>query len=68
MKIFMIISAWIKFLYGYKPYYADKRKNICMVCKYRKGIVCGVCGCFLNAKVLEKSESCPKGFWDKIDL
>ena len=59
------MRAWFKFLYGYKPEFAEKRKNICLKCKYRKKIVCGICWCPLNTKILERDEECPKGFWEK---
>ena len=41
----------------------DARRAICDACEYKKGKMCGVCGCLLSAKTKLAKEQCPKGFW-----
>tara|TARA_R110002020_G_scaffold15801_5_gene56401 strand:- start:8154 stop:8570 length:417 start_codon:yes stop_codon:yes gene_type:complete len=41
----------------------DARRAICNACEYKKGKICGACGCLLNAKTKLAKEQCPKGFW-----
>lgn len=43
-----------------------KRKEVCYKCEYlikQTFLKCGICKCYISAKVRIKSESCPKGFW-----
>lgn len=60
-----ILSAFIKLAKGENQKLAKERIAICNPCEFRAGILCGVCGCFLNAKVREPEEKCPKGFWNE---
>lgn len=45
----------------------ENRLNTCSSCShkiFRLHIpTCGVCGCFISAKVKLNFEKCPKGFW-----
>lgn len=41
----------------------DARRAICNSCEYRKGKMCGSCGCLLSAKTKLAEEKCPMGFW-----
>jgi hypothetical protein len=40
-----------------------KRLSVCNECEYRSGMQCSVCECFLLAKTMLASESCPKEKW-----
>lgn len=42
---------------------AKARLLICRKCKFRRGPVCGVCFCQLEAKAEVEWEECPAGFW-----
>jgi len=39
------------------------RLDICNECEQRDGMVCKICGCFLNVKASWKSEKCPLHKW-----
>lgn len=54
-----IITGLTNKALGIKPKGYDEKKAICQECPFRKGIRCGVCGCFIDAKVRSKSP-CPK--------
>ena len=40
-----------------------KRLSVCHECEYRSDMQCSVCECFILAKTMLASESCPKGKW-----
>ncbi len=40
-----------------------KRLSVCDQCEYRSDMQCSVCECFILAKTMLASESCPKGKW-----
>ena len=42
----------------------ERRLTICKECPSRIGETCGLCGCFLPAKVVSSSD-CPIHKWDK---
>lgn len=42
----------------------ERRLTICKDCPNRIGEICGLCGCFLPAKVVSSSD-CPIGKWEK---
>jgi radical SAM superfamily enzyme len=42
---------------------ADARLNICFECPNRKEYTCGLCGCFLKAKVRSIQSTCPIDKW-----
>lgn len=44
--------------------FQQQRLDICAKCDDRAGIICGKCGCYLKAKTIEESESCPLGKWE----
>lgn len=60
-----IANAFIKLMKGENSKLADERLKICNPCDDRMGILCGVCGCFLKAKVRDEEEECPKFKWLK---
>lgn len=41
---------------------SKRRFKICDTCEFRKGIICGECGCVLVAKTRSDSQ-CPKNKW-----
>jgi hypothetical protein len=49
--------------------FAKERYKICMECEAFSKIVkaCGECYCFMPAKVIIKSTSCPVGKWGAVD-
>lgn len=55
---------------GYQVLASDRvsahRKSICDACPKRVGDQCGVCTCFIDAKVVLNSEKCPLGFWGRV--
>lgn len=40
-----------------------KRLSVCHGCEYLSDMQCSVCECFVLAKTMLASESCPKGKW-----
>tara|TARA_A100000172_G_C3041210_1_gene110554 strand:- start:741 stop:965 length:225 start_codon:yes stop_codon:yes gene_type:complete len=40
-----------------------KRLSTCNECEFREHDVCGVCGCYLEAKAKWNTEDCPKNKW-----
>lgn len=54
-RLFYIINGYMNLLFhlisGTHSYTADKRFIICHQCPCRKGMICGKCGCFINAKI-----------------
>lgn len=58
-----IILGWWYWITNYNNWLAQDRLKYCSPCKYRKGMLCGECGCVLQAKARLKEEECPKGFW-----
>jgi hypothetical protein len=55
-----------------RPIFAEKievdfRRRVCKVCPHYSESLgqCKVCTCFVSAKTLLSTESCPKGFWNK---
>jgi hypothetical protein len=63
MKIFRIAIAWYFWLTNRNDEIAQKRLKVCSGCKFRKGFLCGVCMCPLQAKARLLDEECPKGYW-----
>ena len=62
-KLRSIIKGWYKYLF-FKPSIMGKyRISICKKCYYRKGFLCGECGCVLVAKVQSDDEFCPLNKW-----
>lgn len=41
----------------------EARRLICNACEFKKGPMCGACGCLLIPKTKVADEKCPKGFW-----
>jgi hypothetical protein len=39
------------------------RKAICEGCEFKSGLRCLACGCFVEAKTMLVTETCPKGKW-----
>jgi len=63
IKIRNIFRGWFNYLF-FKPSELGKhRLSICKPCGYRKGYLCGECGCILVAKVEENTEKCPLKKW-----
>lgn len=45
---------------------AKQRLKICVDClNIKKNNYCGICGCYIPAKVRSKKSECPKQFWLK---
>jgi hypothetical protein len=42
-----------------------RRMSICFVCRHRRGVSCGICGCLLHAKVSCSYCWCPHPKNDK---
>lgn len=51
-----------------KTEYSDNRLSLCNTCEFKKGSVCGICGCVLKAKTKVKQEYCPMNKWNDIKL
>lgn len=56
------LKGWFVFLFLRRSQKAKDRLAICDDCEFRKGFVCGECGCVLSAKA-ESDDDCPKGYW-----
>lgn len=73
-----IVSAWVSKVNptDVQKELATKRAEICNQCpKVEKVLIeapgtryCGVCGCFIEAKIYSYKEgACPTGKWDELD-
>lgn len=62
-KLSRIILGWYFFLTNKNNELAQKRLKICAGCEFRKGIVCGICSCVLQAKARLPEEGCPAHRW-----
>ncbi len=69
-------AAWRSFRYWLDDqpvitpkYECEKRKAICSYCRHNDSGMCGLCACFIDAKVLLSSEQCPDSppRWNKIE-
>lgn len=45
------------------PLVRDGRRALCEECPRREAQFCGLCGCWLAAKVRLATENCPLGKW-----
>jgi len=45
----------------------DMRLEICTPCEHRSMKHCSICHCPISDKTRIASESCPAGFWDRVD-
>lgn len=65
----MIVSAYGR-LWGYQILadedVAEDRLDICEECPFRRGEQCGICSCWLEAKVRLNLEQCPKKKWTRL--
>lgn len=62
-KLHRIFTGFYLILQGHDAKYAIDRRLICKKCELRKGLICGECGCFINAKVQVEEEECPVNKW-----
>lgn len=62
-KLQSIVLGWFYYLTNRNNDLARKRLLICTHCELRKGLVCGVCFCGLQAKTRLPDEQCPVGKW-----
>ena len=60
------ISVWrsICYIIAGRPVIAprheyERREAICAYCRHNQDGVCGLCACFIGAKILLSSEQCP---------
>jgi len=58
-KIGRILLGWYFWVTNRNNKLAQERLKICADCELRKGFVCGVCFCPLNAKARIPEEECP---------
>lgn len=63
VKLRNIFRGWFKYLFFKPSELGQRRLAICKKCTYRKGYICGECGCVLAAKVEEHTEECPMFLW-----
>lgn len=62
-KIVSIILGWWFWITNRNNLMAAERLQVCAHCDFRKGTLCGICGCVLEAKARLKEEDCPLGQW-----
>lgn len=62
-KIGRIILGWWYWVTNQNNKLARERLKICLKCSDRKGGICNLCGCFLNAKARLHEEECPIQKW-----
>ncbi len=62
-KIKNFFRGWFNLLFGKKTEQARTRIGICLDCHYRKGLLCGACGCVIHAKASDPESECPKKLW-----
>jgi hypothetical protein len=60
-----ILLAWWFWITNRNDEIARKRLSVCAGCDKRKWFVCGVCGCVLQAKARDLTETCPHPKGDK---
>jgi len=65
-KLVAICKGWWYWLTDDKAtsQMANKRQEICSMCKYNNGVICLQCGCVIKAKSRVKTEKCPEGKWN----
>lgn len=64
-KLFRIFLGWYYWITNRNSPIARERLKICTSCEFRKGFLCGECGCVLQAKARIDDE-CPKDKWPKL--
>lgn len=51
--------------------FVDQRRSLCDACENKKVVfgadVCGLCGCWIPAKIKISSTSCPGHKWGPVD-
>lgn len=62
-KIGRIILGWWYWITNQNNELARKRLAHCLYCPFREGLICGECGCNLQAKTRLPEEECPKKIW-----
>lgn len=62
-KLKGIFVGWFRFMFKPQSPMAKARLLICRKCKFRRGPVCSVCFCQLEAKAEVEWEECPKNYW-----
>jgi len=45
---------------------AQSRQAVCDTCPFRVDEQCGICTCFIDAKVRINTEKCPKRKWSRV--
>ncbi len=60
-----IILGWWYWITNANNTMAKERLKICTHCELRKGLVCGECGCVLQAKARLADDECPHPDGDK---
>lgn len=58
-KLSSIVLGWWYWLLNRNNTLANERLDVCIHCELRKGLVCGECGCVLQAKARLIEEHCP---------
>lgn len=64
-KVQNIILGWWFYFTNQHNELAQERLAICAPCIHRKGVLCGLCGCVLQAKARLIEENCPANKWKK---
>lgn len=64
-KIQNIIIGWWFWITNQYRFIAQDRLKVCAKCIHRKGFLCGLCGCVLQAKARLIDEKCPANKWKK---
>lgn len=62
-KLSQIFLGWWFWITNRNNKLAQARLSICSECEDRKGVVCSICWCPLQAKARVFDEECPLGKW-----
>lgn len=64
-------SLWNYLLYGKRVSFDDyvERLNTCNMCKHlkEKNWICSKCGCYVTQKCKMSCETCPEGYWERVE-
>lgn len=68
------VSVWRAFIYWARfgrleasPTEISRRRHLCDICVHLSDLTrqCDICTCFVDAKILLRSEFCPNGRWKR---
>jgi hypothetical protein len=62
-ELMNILKGYTNLITKQNQVLAKERMKVCISCKDRKGLFCGICGCLLEAKTTVEDEKCKLDKW-----